>query len=142
MMTHNVAMSTSRMDMANIEKYAKITKETYRGMLEKYCYRVLTTDEITSICENGMEIHLSSKECEERLTRWMEEHKNDKETETKEEKHCSCSEHKISKNSCVVDTTSTNDGETEDEEQMSVFDTVVALGNTVQDPLRTGVKQN
>ena len=29
-----------------------------------------------------------------------------------------------------------------EEEQMNVFDTVVALGNTIQDPLRTGVKVN
>lgn len=81
MMSHNVAMSTARMDMANIEKYAKITKETYRGMLEKYCYRVLTPDEINNICENGMEIHLSSKECDDRINKWIETHK---------ENTCSC----------------------------------------------------
>ena len=126
MMSHNVSMSTSRMDMANIEKYAKITKETYRGMLEKYCYRVLTEDEINNICENGMEIHLTSKECDERLTKWIEEHKNEEE----EEHTCSCG----GNCSCVNE----ND---KDEEPVNVFDSVVALGNTIQDPLRTGVKQ-
>lgn len=126
MMSHNVSMSTSRMDMANIEKYAKITKETYRGMLEKYCYRILTEDEINNICENGMEIHLTSKECDERLTKWIEEHKNEEE----EEHTCSCG----GNCSCVNE----ND---KDEEPVNVFDSVVALGNTIQDPLRTGVKQ-
>lgn len=81
MMSHNVSLSTNHMDMANIEKYARITKETYRGMLEKYCYRILTTEEINSICEDGKEIHLSSKECDERLTNWMEEHKEEIEKE-------------------------------------------------------------
>lgn len=125
MMSHNVSMSTSRMDMANIEKYAKITKETYRGMLEKYCNKVLTSEEITNICENGMEIHLSSKECEERITKWYEEHKE----ELKEENHaCSCE-----KCSCEE-----ND---EKEESLNVFDSVVALGNTIQKPLHIGAKQ-
>lgn len=72
MMSHNVSMSTSRTNMANLEKYAKNTKIMYKGMLEKYCYRILTQDEINSICENGTEIHLSSKECEERLKKWEE----------------------------------------------------------------------
>ena len=126
MMSHNVSMSTSRMDMANIEKYAKITKETYRGMLEKYCYRVLTEDEINNICENGMEIHLTSKECDERLTKWFEEHKQEEE----EEHTCSCG------GNCSCE--NKND---KDEEPVNVFDSVVALGNTIQDPLRTGVKQ-
>jgi ATP-dependent protease ClpP protease subunit len=95
LMSHNVSMSTSRMDMANIEKYAKITKETYRGMLEKYCYRVLTVDEITNICENGMEIHLTSKECDERLTKWDEEHSEEQEKNeesSSSEESCSCNE--------------------------------------------------
>ena len=88
LMTHNVSMSTSRMNMANLEKYAKVTKETYRGMLEKYCYRVLTQEEITSICNDGKEIHLTSKECDERLTKWFEE--NEKEVEQSKEECCSC----------------------------------------------------
>jgi len=125
MMSHNVSMSTSRMDMANIEKYSKITKETYRRMLEKYCYRVLSEDEITNICENGMEIHLSSKECDERLSKWIEEHKAEE-----KEHSCSCEEE------C-----SCKDKDETSEESLNVFDTVVALGNTRQDPLRTGVKQ-
>lgn len=135
MMSHNVSMSTSRMDMANIEKYAKITKETYRGMLEKYCYRVLTTDEITNICENGMEIHLTSKECDERLTKWLEEHKQE---QKKMEEPCSCEECSSSvKTHPILEDMVYPTDETE---EMNVFDTVVALGNTVQDPLRTGVK--
>ena len=91
LMTHNVSMSTSRMNMANIEKCAKVTKETYRGMLEKYCYRVLTPEEITSICNDGMELHLTSKECDERLTKWLETH--EKETfpvESTTEHVCTC----------------------------------------------------
>lgn len=135
MMSHNVSMSTSRMDMANIEKYAKITKETYRGMLEKYCYRVLTTDEINNICENGMEIHLTSKECDERLTKWLEEHEQEQE---KKEDPCSCEEcsspvktHQILEDMVYP---------TDESEEMNVFDSVVALGNTIQDPLKTGVK--
>lgn len=127
MMSHNVSMSTSRMDMANIEKYAKITKETYRGMLEKYCYRVLTEDEINNICENGMEIHLSSKECEDRLLKWEESEKE----EPKKEHTCSCG------GNCSCDESE----EKQEEEPINVFDSVVALGNTIQDPLRTGVKQ-
>ena len=115
LMTHNVSMSTSRMNMANIEKCAKVTKETYRGMLEKYCYRVLTPEEITSICNDGKEIHLTSKECDERLTKWFDEH----EKEEKQEHVCSCG-------TCSCETKET---ETPVEE-MNVFDTIVALGNT------------
>ena len=77
MMSHNVSMSTSRTNMANLEKYAKNTKIMYKGMLEKYCYRILTQEEINSICENGTEIHLSSKECEERLKKWEESEKSE-----------------------------------------------------------------
>jgi hypothetical protein len=73
-----------------------------------------------------MEIHLTSKECDERLTKCIEEHKN----EEKEEHTCSCG----GNCSCVNE----ND---KDEEPVNVFDSVVALGNTIQDPLRTGVKQ-
>ena len=134
MMSHNVSMSTSRMDMANIEKYAKITKETYRGMLEKYCYRVLTVDEITNICENGMEIHLTSKECDERLTKWLEEHKQEQE---KKEEPCSCEECSSVKTHSILEDMVYP---TDESEEMNVFDTVVALGNTIQDPLKTGVK--
>ena len=136
MMSHNVSMSTSRMDMANIEKYAKITKETYRGMLEKYCYRVLTSEEITSICNDGKEIHLSSKECDERLTKWIEEHEQ---AGKKEEETCSCNEcSPVKVHPMLEDVVYTNNDQ--EEEQINVFDTVVALGNTIQDPLRTGVK--
>ena len=117
LMSHNVSMSTSRMDMANIEKYAKITKETYRGMLEKYCYRVLTSEEITSICNDGKEIHLTSKECDERLTKWFKE--NEKEEKEEVEHTCSCG------GNCSCE--NKND---KDEEPVNVFDTVVALGNT------------
>ena len=124
LMTHNVSMSTARMNMANIEKCAKVTKETYRGMLEKYCYRVLTTEEITSICNDGKEIHLTSKDCDERLTKWFKE--NEKEEKEEIEHTCSCGE-------CDCETKSSA-------EEMNVFDTVVALGNTNQNQRRTGVK--
>lgn len=125
LMTHNVSMSTARMNMANIEKCAKVTKETYRGMLEKYCYRILTPEEITSICNDGKEIHLTSKECDERLTKWFKE--NEKEEKEEVEHTCSCGE-------CDCETKSSV-------EEMNVFDTVVALGNTNQNQRRTGVKQ-
>ena len=122
LMSHNVSMSTSRMDMANIEKYAKITKETYRGMLEKYCYRVLTEDEINNICENGMEIHLTSKECDERLTKWIEEHEQEQEMN---EESCSCEECSSSvKTHPILEDMVYPTGESDK-------NTVVAIGNTI-----------
>jgi hypothetical protein len=82
-----------------------------------------------------MEIHLTSKECDERLTKWLEEHKQEQE---KKEEPCSCEEcSSVKTHSILEDMVYPSD----DSEEMNVFDTVVALGNTVQDPLKTGVKQ-
>ena len=103
--------------MANIEKCAKVTKETYRGMLEKYCNRILTPEEITSICNDGKEIHLTSKECDERLTKWFEE--NEKEEKEVVEHTCSCGK-------CDCETKEVESSN----ESVNVFDTIVALGDT------------
>lgn len=72
MMSHNVMLSMSRSNAANTEKYLKTSKSVYKGMLEKYCKKILTQEEIDSICEDGTEIHLSATECKERLEKWKE----------------------------------------------------------------------
>lgn len=77
MMAHYISMSINKTNMANLEKYARNTKIMYKGMLKKYCSKVLSEEEINSICENGTEIHLSSEECKERLLKWKSTNKNE-----------------------------------------------------------------
>lgn len=86
MMSHNISIGVKRADAANMEKYIKNSKVAYKGMLKKYCTKVLTEEEINQICDDGREIHLSSEECTERMKKWYEER-------AKEIKElCKCSE--------------------------------------------------
>lgn len=95
-MSHNQHLTISRTDMANIKKYTDNSTDIYRKMLEKYCSKVLTKDEIMAICEDGREIHLSADVANERLKKWYEEHKADgekKESELSESSDMKDNEH-------------------------------------------------
>lgn len=81
LMTHNQHLTISRTDMANIKKYTDNSTEIYRKMLEKYCLKILTHEEIESICNDGREIHLSAHDAEKRLEKWHKEHQEDEQKE-------------------------------------------------------------
>lgn len=108
MMTHNASLSTSPMDMANLKKYVNNSTVTYKGILEKYCSKVLTQEEINQICDEGREFHLSAKECNERLEKWREikkkeyEEKHGHHEDDEEHEDCECDECK--KNHTIVHT--------------------------------------
>lgn len=95
LMTHNQHLSVSRTDMANLKKYTDNSTAIYRNMLHRYCSKILSDDEISAICDDAKEIHLSAEECAARLEAW--EKNNNETTELDDKPKKDKSKHKISK---------------------------------------------
>ena len=91
LMAHNQRLSIGMTDIANLNKFLQNATTTYRNMLERYCYKVLSPEEIEKICTDGQEIHLTSAECRARIKAYKEAHpeefSSDEEDETAE---CDC----------------------------------------------------
>ena len=88
MMTHNQRLGISGTDMANLLKFTQNSTSVYRNMLEKYCSKVLTKQEINDICMEGKEIHFTAEECANRLKKWEDakkDEKNDNDTNRSDE---------------------------------------------------------
>lgn len=66
-MAHNIQGSIFGADYANIGKSVLSSKTIYESMLKRYCLKILTEQEIESIILHGSEVHLTGKECQERM---------------------------------------------------------------------------
>lgn len=79
LMAHNSSIGVSSINTAILDKYIQISRYSYRKLLEEYCYKVLTKEEIDAIINNGEELHFSAEECNNRLKKWESEHKEESE---------------------------------------------------------------
>ena len=77
LMAHNSSVGCYLANSANLDKHLKNSKTIYRGMLERYCYMVLTPDEISGIVDRGEEFYFSAETIESRLDDWRKIHEND-----------------------------------------------------------------
>lgn len=91
LMAHNQRISIGMTDMANLNKLLQNATATYRNMLERYCYKVLSPEEIEMICAEGKEIHLTAADCQARIEKYKEAHpEEESNTEESLESKCDC----------------------------------------------------
>lgn len=90
LMAHNQRLSIGMTDMANLNKFLQNATTTYRNMLERYCYKVLSPEEIEKICTDGQEIHLTSAECRARIKAYKEAHPEEYSSDDEEDSTAEC----------------------------------------------------
>lgn len=90
MLAHNVRISTNMNTLNNVNQFITTSKYNYTKLLNKYCNKILTQEEIDNIIKNDAEIQLTSDDVIERLNNYVEKKKQEiKERNCEETDECS-----------------------------------------------------